>query len=208
MSTRKKACTIAILILLAGMAHASIPSRVADDAGNQNTLQLAQNKAAGAGGRRAAGDGTPLPNGARAIRESYGDWAVECRILGIVRKCHMGQYQEDGTGRKMIAMDISAPENGVARVALLMPFGLSLADGIRLQVDERDLAREGRFATCVKDGCLVPLTFSDAEISKLAGARTLTIVATIYGRGTTPAFQISLNGFAAALTRLKTLTQA
>ncbi|MFT4162809.1 invasion associated locus B family protein [Shinella sp.] len=196
-----------ILILAAGMAHASLPSKVGDAANTGNALQLAQNDTAGTGGRQAGDEGAPLPNGADAIKENYGDWAVECRNSGAVRECQMGQYQEDNTGRKIIAISMSAPENSVARITLLMPFGLSLADGIRLQLDDGFFIKEGRFATCISDGCLVPLILSTAEISRIANVSTMTIIGKVYGQGATPTFKISLKGFSTALARLTELAK-
>lgn len=202
--------TLAVLLEQNSAAHSSVGAQAVDELLQRGKFtQLESDSKPQTNGEMketpaVQENGQPgLPNGADALRESFGDWAVECKIVGTARACSMGLFQEDAkTRKKIIAMVISPPENGSTRIMILMPFGLALADGIRLKLDNRPTDHLAQFATCIPDGCLVLIAFSNASMETLKQAKTLTITATLYGSATGPAFTISLKGLAAAHARL------
>jgi invasion protein IalB len=147
-----------------------------------------------------------LPNGADTLKESYGDWGVECRIIRTQKKCSIGQFQYDQKQRTMMfSIEILPPEDGDYRVTVRMPFGLSLPDGVRLKLDDQAVERRGSFATCLPNGCLVPLKFSAFSIEMIKTARTMTVSGTALGGGQSVTFDVSLKGFSAAIERLREL---
>ncbi len=174
-------------------------------------MQLASERMPGASGEvdipSVTAEDEPAPHySANSVREGFEDWAVECKIIEAARRCSMGQYHEDKkTGRTIIAIAIFPPADGLTRVLVLMPFGLSLSQGIRLKMDGQPAAQIAPFATCVADGCLVPMVFSGDSIDALKHAGTLAIAATVHGTSTEQMFEISLKGFAAAYGRLISL---
>src|SRR5262245_36055516 len=81
-----------------------------------------------------------LPGGASSLREAHGDWMVNCTIAGSedqARKvCAMSQEQTDSnSGQRVIAMELQ-PGETASNVTLLLPFGLDLAAGAALQIDD------------------------------------------------------------------------
>ena len=210
---RTASWTLLVLLSLDRVAHSSVGEQAFDELSQRH--KLAQLEFDGPPQTNSGMNESPpvkedsqpaLPNGVDALKESFGDWAVECKIIGAARKCSMGQYQQDKeTGRMVIAIAISPTENGSTKIMILMPLGLELAEGIRLKLDNWSTARTAQFATCISDGCLVPIAFSDASMEALMQAKTLAITATVNGSHASPAFNISLKGFAAAYARLMSL---
>lgn len=147
-----------------------------------------------------------LPNGADSLKESYGDWAVECNIVETWKKCSIGQFQYDQQQHAiMFSIEILPPENGDYRGSVRMPFGLKLSDGIRLKLDKQAVEQRGSFATCLLNGCLVPLIFSGSSIEAMKTGKTVVVSATAFSGGQSPTFNVSLKGFAAAIERLREL---
>lgn len=204
---------VAVLLLLDGNAYSSVGEQAVDELSQPPKLaQLEldrppQTNSGMSENPPAKEDSQPaLPNGVDTLKEGFGDWAVECKIVGAARRCSMGQYQQDRkTGRTVIAIAISPTENGSTKIMILMPLGLELAEGIRLKLDNWSVDHTEQFTTCISDGCLVPIAFSDATMEALKQAKTLTIAATVSSSGTSLAFNISLKGFAAAYARLMSL---
>lgn len=142
------------------------------------------------------------------VKESFGDWAVQCRKPGSIMQCRMGQYQEDTkTGRMVFAMEISPPDIGGAKVVIMLPFGLQVTDGIRLKLDDNLAVQNAKFATCIPIGCLVLLKLTIANLEAVRQANKFQIIPKIYGSGSPAPFSVSLRGFSAAYARLQDLQQ-
>lgn len=147
-----------------------------------------------------------LPNGADAVKETYGDWAVECRIAQNARECSVGQYQFDQQQRLlMFSIEITQPKNGDYAAIITMPFGLNLPDGIRLRLGDQPVEQLAAFATCLPTGCLAPFKFSTSSIETMKTTKILTVSAKAYAGGKDTSFNVSLKGFPAAIERLKNL---
>lgn len=211
----KTATTLAaILLLLSGsaQAYANRPSQddrtspigrlvMADP--NYRRLSEAQGRPQVSGPEQPP---TSLPNGADALKESYGDWAVECSIVEARKKCSVGQFQYDQQQRAVIfSIEVLPPEDGGYKIAVMMPFGLNLPDGIRLKLDDGSAEQRGSFATCLPNGCLVPLKFTDSSIEAMKVAKILKVSATAFGDRQNPTFNVSLKGFSSAIERLEDL---
>jgi invasion protein IalB len=148
-----------------------------------------------------------LPNGADEVKEIYGDWGVICRMIQSTKRCSAGHYQFDEKQQAlMFSIEIFPPQDGGYAVAVTMPFGLSLPDGIILKLDGQVFERGG-FATCFLGGCLVPLKFTSANIETMKSAKTLTVDAKAYAGGNDARLSVSLKGFSAAIERLRSLQQ-
>lgn len=147
-----------------------------------------------------------LPNGASAINEVYGDWTVDCRITDGRKTCALSQQQGNSqTNQRVFAIELRAPKGGKAEGTILMPFGLRLENGAILRLDDKDLGQGLRFSTCVPAGCLLPISFPTVATDALQKGKTLTAAALNLSTGEAVTFNISLNGFAAALTRIAKL---
>ncbi|WP_456753545.1 MULTISPECIES: invasion associated locus B family protein [unclassified Bradyrhizobium] len=142
----------------------------------------------------------PLPKGASAISETYGDWIVKCQLDGGAKLCTLGQTQlSKETNQQIFAIELIARE-GKAEGNILMPFGLKFDAGAVLKLDGKDL-EQTRFSTCTAQGCLLPVSFPTAVTDTISKAKTLTVAAQNISNGQAVVFNVPLNGFAAALER-------
>ncbi|MBN8939801.1 MAG: invasion associated locus B family protein [Rhizobiales bacterium] len=147
-----------------------------------------------------------LPNGATSINETYGDWTVDCRIIEGRKACAFSQSQgNQQTGQRSFAIEFRLPENGKTDGVLLLPFGLNLDLGVKLKIDEQDLGQGVRFSTCLPSGCLAPISLPTVATEALKKGTRLIVSATSLSSGEAATFNVSLNGFAAAIARVAQL---
>lgn len=150
----------------------------------------------------AADSTAQLPNGASSIVETYGDWTVNCVIENAAKICVLSQAQGNKeTGQRTFAIEVRAPRNGLSDGTVLMPFGLRLESGAVLKLDDKELGQGLRFATCIPQGCLLPFSFPAAATDAMKTAKNLAVISQNLANGQAVTFNISLNGFAAALAR-------
>lgn len=146
----------------------------------------------------------PMPGGASSIKESFGDWQVGCVASSSGKICVASQFQVDPkTRQRVLAMELRVLDSGKFAGILLMPFGLALGKGVALQIDEQNAAPELAFSTCLPAGCLVPLELNAALAARLRAGKTVTLTATANDDDKPVSFAVSLNGFSAAIDRLK-----
>lgn len=144
-----------------------------------------------------------LPGGASSISETYGDWAVNCKLTDRQKQCWLFQKQGNSQAGEpvfAIGLRMTLDENTVGTI--LAPFGLKLDSGAILKLDEKDLSPALRFSTCVPQGCLLPVSFPAAAIDAMKKAKVLTVASLSLDGGEAANFNISLEGFAVAFDRL------
>lgn len=149
-----------------------------------------------------------LPNGAASIRESYGDWIVDCRLVEGRKVCTFSQARgNQQTGQRSFAIELKPPRDGKTDGVLVLPFGLLLSAGVKLSLDDKPLGQTVPFSTCVPDGCLVPVSFPTVAIDAIKKGKVMTIGATPSGGAEPVVFPISLEGLAAAHARISELAK-
>lgn len=158
----------------------------------------------------AAADATKppqLPGGASALSETHGDWIVNCQITGTTKVCSLSHQQfNKQTNQRLLAIELSSKTGDDAAGTLALPFGLALAKGIALSIDDQKLEGSLQFNTCQAVGCLVPVTF-DANVTPLLAAGTTLKIDAVAADTLQPvSFSIPLNGFAGALARTAELS--
>lgn len=181
------------------------------------TPSLAQEARSAAKGGRAVAETTvegdnrsaaSLPNGAASINEVYGDWTVDCAVADNRKRCGFSQQLGDSqTGQRLFAIELRPPADGQTNGILVLPFGLSLDEGVTLKLDEQKLGQGARFSTCLPTGCLVPVSFPTIATDAMKKGEKLVIAATRDGGGEPPAFTVSLDGFTAAIGRVSELAK-
>ncbi|WP_374832615.1 invasion associated locus B family protein [Paenochrobactrum pullorum] len=149
-----------------------------------------------------------LPGGASSLSETHGDWAVQCRLqaandVKTKPHCSVSQQQQDNKGSRVLAVELQPTADGTSG-ALVLPFGLQLSKGVALQIDEAKPGASQQFSTCLPAGCIVPLNFGDAQLKALNAGKTLNLIAEAVNGGEVK-LSISLDGFSAALIRVKEL---
>ena len=148
----------------------------------------------------------PLPGGASTLQETYQDWTVSCQSQKETSICVMRQDQSSTqTGQRVLTAELRNVEGKVEGV-LLMPFGLDLAKGAALKIDEvagPNLA----FSTCLPQGCLAPVSFEAKQVAALKAGTNINVTTTALSPSQPVAFKASLKGFGAALDRITALTK-
>ncbi len=149
-----------------------------------------------------------LPGGASSIQETFGAWNVSCRIAEGRKACTFSQVRgNQQTGQRSFAIELRAPRDGKTEGVLVLPFGLALAAGVKLTLDDKPLGQTIPFSTCVPDGCLVPVSFPTVATDAIKNAKALTVTATPTGNAEPVTFPFALDGFAAALARISDLAK-
>ncbi|MDR2214000.1 MAG: invasion associated locus B family protein [Pseudomonadales bacterium] len=149
-----------------------------------------------------------LPGGATSLRESHGDWTVACAVTSAEGNtstaCTLSQEQTvTSTGQRVLAIELLPAGQG-AEGTLVLPFGLMLARGASLQVDEEAAITQVAFRTCLPIGCIVPLSIDAKMLAALRKGLALKIGVTGEGDAAVP-LSVSLAGFSSAFDRVTAL---
>lgn len=148
-----------------------------------------------------------LAGGASAISETHGNWTVNCQVVNNTKVCSSSYQQFDGKNQRVFALELS-PRGDEAFGNAALPFGLALQKGASLTVDDKPLGDEARpFSTCIIAGCLVPLTFDAATLTKITAGTTLKLNGIALESGEGISFSVPLSGFSSALKRTAELAK-
>jgi invasion protein IalB len=143
-----------------------------------------------------------LPNGASSLNEIYQDWTVICATGDRNRVCVMSQQQrKSDTNQLVLAAEFNAVSTGEVKGTLVLPFGLRLADGVVLQVDDQPTLDALPFTTCLPAGCIVQVAFDGTMLKSLRSGTALKLTARAHDSGQNVLFGVSLKGFSAAQDR-------
>ncbi|WP_079212641.1 invasion associated locus B family protein [Brucella pituitosa] len=149
----------------------------------------------------------PLPGGASTLQETYQDWTVSCQSEKDDTICAIRQDQNSTqTRQRVLTAELRSGSGGKVEGVLLMPFGLDLAKGAALKIDEAE-GPHLTFSTCLPQGCLAPVSFDAKQVTALKTGTNLNVSATALSPSQAVAFKISLKGYGAALDRIIALTK-
>ena len=149
---------------------------------------------------------TSLPGGATNLSETHGDWTVRCGAADQVVSCEAFQEQiSNQTQQRVLAISFGSADAALTGV-LVLPFGLLLANGALLHIDDKPASEVQSFQTCLPAGCVVPLEMDVDWIGALRTGTTLSIDAQSVS-GQEAKFSISLTGLSSALDRIADLVK-
>lgn len=148
-----------------------------------------------------------LPNGATSLQETYQDWVVACGLTDAGKRCSFSQQQSQQNGQRVLAIELTAAADGAISGTLVLPFGLALAAGASLQVDDQPALPALAFSTCLPAGCLVPLSLSRDQVAQMRNGSQLRVNVRAEGSPQPTLFSISLKGLSAALDRTVALSR-
>ena len=149
-----------------------------------------------------------MPGGASSLVETYEDWGVICRAPGDLTSCLARQVQSNNqTKQVVLTAEIAKLPDGKFAGALMLPLGLSLAQGAQLKLADTPLGSARPFSTCLPQGCLVPLDITDDVIAKLKAGSAITVAVTTAAPAQPLTFTVSLKGLSGALNRVNELTK-
>ena len=143
------------------------------------------------------------------LREVHGDWLV----VGVIQRnrawarksCVIVQEQTDPETRDRLLLVELRPDAGRLKATLILPFGLHFRKGVVLQIDDGNRTPALPFSTALPLGRFVDLDIDVPRIMRLKSGKTLYIHATTANDAQPIRFDISLNGFAAALARAESI---
>ncbi|AYG69800.1 MULTISPECIES: invasion associated locus B family protein [unclassified Rhizobium] len=147
---------------------------------------------------------TALPNGASSLQESYQDWRVACSQRDKASICTISQDQTQQNGQRLLAVELQMRPDGSGLATLLLPFGIVLDSGVTPNIDDQPPLKPVRFRTCLPNGCIALLPLDAATLAKLRTGSRLNLKVVADG-GNALGFQISLQGFSAAVDRIAAL---
>lgn len=149
----------------------------------------------------------PLPGGASTLQETYQDWTVSCQTQNETTACVIRQDQSSAqTRQRVLTAELRNGGDGKVDGVILLPFGLDLAKGAALKIDEADGPKLA-YSTCLPQGCLAPVHLDARQTAALKKGETLNLSATALSPSQPVAFKISLKGFGAAFDRIVALTK-
>lgn len=141
------------------------------------------------------------------LSETYDAWTVQCVNSGEGdqkrRSCQMSQeLHQQGSRQRVLLFAITKAE-GSAIATLVLPFGLLLSEGVRIEAAETEVVRGG-FRTCLPAGCVAEIDLSEEAIGQLQSGDTVSVSMTA-NSGQVVTTEVSLKGFTAAYQRLTEL---
>lgn len=143
-----------------------------------------------------------LPNGASSLNEIYQDWTVNCASNQNALHCALSQQQrKQDTNQLVLAIEFGDISAQNIAGTLVLPFGLKLADGVSIQVDDEPAWDVLPFATCLPVGCTVSLAFDQDKITALRNGAILNLTTKAIETQKPVLFTVSLKGFSAAQDR-------
>lgn len=149
-----------------------------------------------------------LPDGADAavLQERYGDWMVICQESKetTAPQCTALQVQTKA-GVRILSAELSGDPETSLTGKLTLPFGLALAEGVRLSADDKSLGTLN-FSICVPEGCIVPVQWDKERAKELLKATKWTLMGKNSGENAEKIeLQLPVNGLDKALQRIQLL---
>lgn len=160
--------------------------------------------------------GSPRAQASRpsALSETYGNWTVRCAVEpaegdASSRRCAMEQrfvWRDRGSGEQRplltVTLTPSSPVVGGMEAVVRTPFGLLLANGLRLRADDGPSATFP-FHTCLPGGCVARGSLAREMIDDFLAGAMLHVEADPAAGGDPFRLEGSLAGFSSAYRRLR-----
>jgi invasion protein IalB len=146
-----------------------------------------------------------LPGGATSLRETYDDWSVACAVEQSRKTCGMQQeLRQQQNNQRVLAVELRPSATGVEGT-MVLPFGLLLAKGATIQIDDGAALAPFPIRTCLPAGCIAPLNFDAKTLANLRKATALKVKVSPDGGGADTQWPVSLKGFGTAFDRVAAL---
>ena len=137
---------------------------------------------------------------------NYQDWVVRCeQVEEAGQRCVMTQLaQLEETGEWLMQANIAyIPERAEPIMSLILPLGVALADGIKLELGEgEENANVMGYTHCDPGGCYVNQLLADEAIQRITAAESGSVTFTTL-QGEAIQVPFSPLGFTAALASLR-----
>jgi invasion protein IalB len=135
------------------------------------------------------------------LSETYDAWTVQCATTGQGdqqrRQCQMTQELLQQESRQRMLLFAIIKGEGNAKATLVLPFGLLLSEGIRIDIGQQEFAR-GSVKTCFPAGCIVEIELPQEAVAELQAGSTASVFMTAINNQSIKT-DVSLKGFGAAI---------
>ncbi|WP_018872002.1 invasion associated locus B family protein [Thioalkalivibrio sp. ALJ16] len=135
----------------------------------------------------------------------YQDWEVACIATPQGERCRMQQTLEiqDEQAQGLFLQATVRREGDQHIIEILVPLGVDLRPGIRMQVDDAGEEMDAGYVTCVQQGCVAGRELNSQQMSALRGGRALTVAFRALHQEQPFVFDVSLMGFTNASNQLQ-----
>lgn len=136
---------------------------------------------------------------------TYQDWEVACIETPEGERCRMQQTLEiqDEQAQGLFLQATVRREGDQHVIEVLVPLGVDLRPGIRMQVDDAGEEMDAGYVTCVQQGCVAGRELNRQQMSALRGGQALTVAFRALHQQQPFVFDVSLMGFTDASNRLQ-----
>ncbi|WP_019594321.1 invasion associated locus B family protein [Thioalkalivibrio sp. ALM2T] len=135
----------------------------------------------------------------------YQDWEVACIDTSNGERCRMQQTLQiqDEQAQGLFLQATVRREGDRHVIEVLVPLGVDLRPGIRMQVDDAGEELDAGYVTCVQQGCVAGRELNSQQMSALRGGQALTVAFRALHQEQPFVFDVSLMGFTNASNRLQ-----
>ena len=146
------------------------------------------------------------PSGENELEKTqHGDWTVRCGVPqgASERFCDMMQdVVNQDNGKKLLEVVVSPARGESPNVAIFVtPTGVLLPAGVTVRIDQGEPVTI-EYRQCVQSACIAPMELTEARLQAMKAGQQVH-VRIVAPNGKTAEIPISLSGFTAAFSSLK-----
>ena len=136
----------------------------------------------------------------------YNDWTLRCantKPPSPQKTCEMEQSAQ-AEGKMISRVSIELPAKGQAvKLVVQVPVNVSIADGVKIKIDEKDSGLAGPFTRCGPRGCFATVALNDEAIRRFRSAVAPGRIVFLNAGGQETAIPMSFKGFGPAFDILR-----
>nr|WP_316650571.1 invasion associated locus B family protein [uncultured Gellertiella sp.] len=141
-----------------------------------------------------------------SLIEIYGAWQISCATRDGKTRCVMVEnLSDEKSNQRLLSLELHPVAHGGLDGVAIMPFGLDLASGLGFMRDQKQLLARRPFKACLSQGCVADIALSADEIDSIGDTCACGLKAVTFKEGKEIAFPLKMQGFEAAVRRLRAL---
>lgn len=155
---------------------------------------------------------TPNPSKQKASPElspgkKNGQWSLSCAGKNDQQECSVtNELRLIKDNQRILLLEIRSDDMRSANAILTLPFGLSVSEGITVQVDKNPASLRVPFSTCLPQGCIVLWKADELALTAMRQGKLLRFKADVNGHGSV-IFEVSLQGFSESFLQMVELNR-
>lgn len=121
-------------------------------------------------------------------------WGISCSKGTAQPRCSVVADLRLKGNQRLLGAEVYSVDARSATGVLTLPFGLSVSDGVILQIDQQKDRITLPFSTCLPQGCQVPLNLDEAMLNAMRKGKILKLTAEVSGHDAVR-FDVPLQSF-------------